>query len=37
MKIKTIETLVNVAILFALTVLALYVFTVYLVWVDPLV
>ena len=37
MKINIIETLVNVAILFALTVLALYAFTVYLMWVEPLV
>ncbi len=36
MKINVIETLVNVAILFALTVLALYAFTVYLVWIDPI-
>mgnify|MGYP000725248880 CR=1 FL=1 len=37
MKINVIETLVNVAILFTLTVLALYAFTVYLIWVDPLI
>jgi len=36
MKIKIIETLVNVLIIFALTVLALYAFTVYLVWIDPI-